>query len=274
MRVAYRAAIEIRPLDEGGKTGAAAYRGSERVGFMLGLLGPARNRDPHAWVALGDHSADDPDLYGAVYAAAGQRWVDAGHLTHVVVVPAADDVLAVFFELGFGKEQVHAEAPARPEPPRRTEGFRIRRAGLDDLEAELSLAGLISEHLQGAPVWSGHPAPPPEERRRSWEEFLAEEGTVHLLAERAGRSVGHASVYVEEGTAYLAVAAARPGERGLGIGRALVEHALHAAHALGHATLKTDWRSTNLLAWRFFPRRGFRPFAFRLRRDVQPPVAG
>ena len=32
----------------------------------------------------------------------------------------------------------------------------------------------------------------------------------------------------------------------------------------------TDWRSTNLLASRFWPQRGFRPTHLRLRRDVQP----
>ena len=35
-------------------------------------------------------------------------------------------------------------------------------------------------------------------------------------------------------------------------------------------TVELDWRSTNLLASRFWPRRGFRPTHLRLRRDVQP----
>ena len=72
------------------------------------------------------------------------------------------------------------------------------------------------------------------------------------------------------GVAHLPVAATRPDARGTGLGVALVEDALHQAHLAGFETVELDWRSTNLLAARFWPRRGFRPTHLRLRRDVQP----
>jgi ribosomal protein S18 acetylase RimI-like enzyme len=49
-----------------------------------------------------------------------------------------------------------------------------------------------------------------------------------------------------------------------------VERALHEAQRAGFETIELDWRATNLLASRFWPRRGFRPTHLRLRRDVQP----
>ena len=44
----------------------------------------------------------------------------------------------------------------------------------------------------------------------------------------------------------------------------------HRAHEDGYRTVRADWRSTNLLASRFWPRLGFVPTHIRLRLDVQP----
>ena len=134
------------------------------------------------------------------------------------------------------------------------------------------MVGAIGEHQVGPPVWSGLPAPEREEMRDDWVEFLADETAVILVAERDGAAVGYAAFYAGErpGVALLPVAGTRPDVRGAGIGVALVEHALHEAHRGGFETVELDWRSTNLLASRFWPQRGFRPTHLRLRRDVQP----
>jgi ribosomal protein S18 acetylase RimI-like enzyme len=121
-------------------------------------------------------------------------------------------------------------------------------------------------------VWSGLPVPGREEMRAGWVEFLEDESAVILVAERDGTSVGYVAFYPDErpGVAHLPVAGTRSDVRGGGIGVALAEHALHRAHLGGFETVELDWRSTNLLASRFWPGRGFRPMHLRLRRDVQP----
>jgi ribosomal protein S18 acetylase RimI-like enzyme len=267
--------VEIVPLSEGDKSGAEALHEGGRVAHLVGTLGEAPSRGRHAWVGLGDHSlaaGESPELLADVYAAAGAPWVERGYLTHIVEVPAEGPLPQLFFALGFGQEQVHAAAPTRADPPSNVPGATIRRAGPADLELLLDVAGTIGEHQVGPPVWSGLPAPEREDLRADWVEFLEDDAAVILLAEGDGDAVGYAAFHagVRPGVAHLPVAGTRPDRRGTGIGVALAEHALHRAHLAGFETVELDWRSTNLLASRFWPQRGFRPTHLRLRRDVQP----
>jgi len=267
--------VEIVPLTEGDKSGAEALREGGRVAHLVGTLGEAPSRGKHAWVGLGDHSlaaGETPDLLADLYAAAGATWVEGGYLTHIVEVPAKGPLPQLFFTLGFGQEQVHASAPVSVERPSSVPGVTVRRAGPPDVELLLDVVGTIGEHQVGAPVWSGLPAPEREDLRADWVEFLEDETAVILVAERDGDAVGYVAFYPGErpGLAHLPVAGTRADLRGTGIGVALVEHALHEAHLAGFETVELDWRSTNLLASRFWPKRGFRPTHLRLRRDVQP----
>jgi ribosomal protein S18 acetylase RimI-like enzyme len=67
---------------------------------------------------------------------------------------------------------------------------------------------------------------------------------------------------------YLSYAVTLPEARGSGIGVALTDAALQAAAAEGYGTMVTDWRVTNLLASRFWPKRGFRTAFLRLYRSI------
>jgi ribosomal protein S18 acetylase RimI-like enzyme len=267
--------VEIVSLTDGEKTGAEARRDGKRVAHLVGALGEAPSRGRHAWVGLDDHSlaaGESPDLLADVYAVAGRPWVADGYLTHIVVVPADGPLPALFFGLGFGQEQVHASGPTLGEAPSEPEGFAIRQAEPADIESVLDVAGTISSHQAGAPVWAGLPVSKREEMREGWQELLADEEAVVLLAEREGEPIGYVATYAadEPGHAHLPVAGTRADARGGGVGVALVEHALHRAHRDGFRTVELDWRSTNLLASRFWPKRGFVPTHLRLRRDVQP----
>jgi ribosomal protein S18 acetylase RimI-like enzyme len=209
-----------------------------------------------------------------VYAQAGDPWVAQGHLTHIVLVPADESILRVWFQLGFGQEQVHAAAPTLAAAPPVAEGLTIRQAGPADIEALLDVAGIITSHQIAKPVWSGVRPRDREELRPDCEELLADETAVVLLAERDGAAIGYAASYAADDpeSTCLAVAGTRTDVRGSGVGRTLTEHLLHRAHEDGYRSVLTDWRSTNLLASRFWPRRGFVPTHIRLRRDVQPPA--
>jgi ribosomal protein S18 acetylase RimI-like enzyme len=267
--------VEIRPLTEGEKTGVEARRDGARVAHMVGQLGEAPSRGRHVWVGLTDHSlaeGEDTSVLADVYAAAGAPWVADGYLTHIVEVPADDGLLQLFFALGFGQEQVHATAPSRAQAPPAPAGFSVRQAGAGDIELLLDVVGTLGEHQAGAPVWTGLPVPQREDMREDWEEFLSEHGAVILVAERDGVPLGYVGSYPADApdVLHVGVAGTRPEFRGEGIGVALVEHALHRAHQDGYAAVELDWRATNLLASRFWPKRGFAPTHYRLRRDVQP----
>ena len=58
------------------------------------------------------------------------------------------------------------------------------------------------------------------------------------------------------------------GERGRGLGAAMVDHALAAARAAGFAYAETNWRVTNRGAARFWVARGFTPTYVRLHRTI------
>jgi predicted N-acetyltransferase YhbS len=125
-----------------------------------------------------------------------------------------------------------------------------------------------------SPSFSDVPLQTHEEVLAGWR---ADDGRDYELfvAERDGRVVGHVLLYrrppdlrVPRGAIDLAQASAEPELRGSGVGRALTAHVIRWAHEHGHPTIVTDWRMTNLLASRFWPRRGFRTTFLRLYRSI------
>jgi GNAT superfamily N-acetyltransferase len=254
--------------------GAAALRGDAVVAY---LLGERRENDVfgrHVWIDRAGCAAREPELVRDLYAHVAQAWVDAGHVRHFAVVPALAVELEPWCALGFARQQAHAVRESGGVPARRR-AVTIRRAGVDDLDAAAPLALLIWRHQAASPVFAGVPEPSPDEIRADWRETLAEQDVAYFLAERNGRPAGHALLYpaepglgTPEGAFNLAIVAALPEERGTGVGVALTEHALAWAHEQGRPALVADWRLTNLLSSRFFPRRGFRVAFERLYRSV------
>ena len=267
-------ALEVVRITDGSATGAVARRGGHEVGRVLGRLRDDRYRGRHVWVELDDQGlapGEDAALYGDLYAVAGAAWVEEGALDHYIDVRPDADVLSAWFALGFGQQQVYAERPTQPTPPPAPAGFSVRRGGVEDLERAASLAEVMLRHHEDAPVWWGIPPPTAEELRSSWAEYLSDDGTAYFIAERDGEALGHLTLVHESPEAVeLDVAATRVEDRGSGVGVALTEFALHWAHGEGYLKCVTDWRSANLAASRFWPRRGFRPTAYRLVRFVRP----
>jgi GNAT superfamily N-acetyltransferase len=264
--------LEIQPLAEEGKVGAEAVRDGARVGRLVARLAESEVRGRHAWSALEDHEVGDgesPDLYRELYAAAAPAWVGGGYLDHYVVVPAERDVLDAWYSLSFAQQQVHGELELGPLAPAEPEGFTVRRAGPEDIDAAMALAFTIFDHQAEGPTWAGAPAPTDDEARGSYAEYLADPGVTYFLAEREGEPLGHLALEHEsDSTVYLAIAATVPEARGLGVGKTLTEIGLAWAREAGYSICVTDWRAANLLSARFWPNRGFRPTAYRLYRSI------
>ena len=133
----------------------------------------------------------------------------------------------------------------------------------------------MSESMLPAPSFSNLPAQTDEEYLDGWRETWDDDTFKHFVAERDGVVVGHTLLYkrpadlrVPADSIDLAAASTFPELRGSGIGRALTAHVVTWAHENGYPTMVADWRMTNLLASRFWPKRGFRVTFLRLYRAL------
>ena len=124
---------------------------------------------------------------------------------------------------------------------------------------------------------------PPYTEEESRADFLEEVDAPEqaiLLADVDGRVVSmlvmvdvskssmHTGLARPERAAFLGFAATLPEARGTGAGVALTNAGLAWARDQGYPVTVVDWRETNLLASRFWPRRGFRRTFLRLYRSI------
>jgi ribosomal protein S18 acetylase RimI-like enzyme len=149
----------------------------------------------------------------------------------------------------------------------------VRQARPDDVDALVALAPVLADHQALAPVFGpGRTGWDEDDLRQKIIEDLAAANV--LVAERNSALAG--SVYMQARdadlhrprSAFLAWAGVVPEARGSGLGVALTQAGFAWARSRGYDAIATDWRVTNLLASRFWPRRGFRPTFLRLYRSI------
>jgi predicted N-acetyltransferase YhbS len=259
--------------------GAVATRNGRVVAYLIGM----RKRDDlwgaNVWVEPAGHAAEDAEDLRDVYASAATRWVETGRSGHYVVAPATDaELVDAWFRLGFGQQ--HALG-VRELPDDASFAPGTREAEPDDLDDLIRLDPLIAEHQALSPVFA---ARRPEEDVDALRDELLDDlkaPTVGcLVAEQDGRIVGsfcvypvevssiHAGVARPDAVSFLGWAATAREVRGSGAGLALTHASFAWARGQGYEVMVTDWRVTNLLSSRFWPRRGFRPTFLRLYRSI------
>lgn len=201
-------------------------------------------------------------------------------------MPAADAALVdVWFRLSFGLEQEYAllDLERYPQTGRPPAGVKIRRASPADRQTLVDLSDIIWRHQTDAPVWGIHLPEQESEDHADWAALVDDPTATVWLALEQGQAIGFQCFFPAEEAAdnlltppqcvELSVAGTRAASRGRGIGLALTRHSLTHARSRGYRHCLTDWRSTNLLASRFWPRQGFRPVAYRLVRRVDRRIA-
>jgi GNAT superfamily N-acetyltransferase len=273
----FRAEVETLWRGEAA-SGAVATRDGRVVGYLLGIWKDDARWGPNVWVDPAGYAVEEAEDIRDLYAAAAARWVDEGRMRQYVIAPAAyAAAVDAWFRLSFGHQHAHGirEVPDVSWPP------GVRLAETEDIDALVELSPLLVEHQARAPVFGiGLPRESAEEIRAEILEDLANPDFGNLVAEQDGRIVGafqlvpaelsgtHASVARPEGAVLLSWAATWPDVRGGGAGVALTNAGFAWAREHGYTTMVTDWRETNLLASRFWPRRGFRRSFLRLYRSI------
>ena len=265
-------------------SGLAAVREGAVVGFLVGTGRDPATWGPNAWVEGAGHAATDAEVTRALYGASAGWWVAEGRTLHHVIAPAGNPALIdAWFSMGFGSQHIHAirPAPGQDFAPAVPAGLTVRRAVVADLPALATLDLVVPTHQAAAPVFSRAPIP-------SFDETLAELEAddvddprfATFVTERDGGVVGfavgcsidesseHRGIVKPPGAGFLGYAAVLPEARGLGVGRTLGETVLAWARDAGHATVVTDWRSTNLESNRTWLGLGFQPMFYRLHRAI------
>jgi GNAT superfamily N-acetyltransferase len=279
---ASRAEIE-ELLRSDGASGAAALVDGEVVGFLVGRPREA-SWGPNIWVDPAGHAVVRAELVRDLYAAAAaDPWVEAGLTSHYAMVPATHPALVdAWFRLGFGHQHVYAIREVPPvgpqaEPPA---GVEVREARREDIDALARIDVAVPEHQVRSPVFSRLPLPGLEETRAEYEEDFDDPRFTILVVERDGEVIGatiacpievsstHQSLALPPGAGFLGFASVLPDQRGSGAGRLLGEAVFAWARETGREWVVTDWRMTNLLASRAWPRLGFRPTFYRLHRAI------
>ena len=273
----YRA--EIDALWNGdGASGAVAMRTGRVVGYLLGVRHDDARWGPNVWVDPAGYAVEEAEDVRDLYRAAAARWFEEGRTRQYVITPASDgEALDSWHRLSFGHQHAMGirEIPDVPWP----EGIRL--AEERDLDALIDLSPLLVEYQAEAPVFGiGLPREDPDEIRTELLADLARADIGDLVAEQNGDIVGafqlapveesstHAGLARPQGALLLSWAATRPEVRGSGAGIALMQASFAWAREQGYTTMVTDWRETNLLSSRFWPRREFRRSFLRLYRSI------
>ena len=276
------AAAEVAAALAGdGASGAVAVRDDAVVGYLVGAPKSSSTWGQNIWVESAGFAVEEAEDIRDLYAFAARRWVADGQTAHYALMPAHDaDVVDAWFRLAFGHQHTHAIQESRALDVSPGDDLIIRRARRDDVPALARLELVLPEHQGLSPVFSSGAMPSLAEVESEWNEDFDDEDFTVFVAESGGAVVGsaigcsieksslHTGLARPTNAGFLGFAAVLPQARGLGAGRALGETVVSWSAGAGYDGVVTDWRATNLLSSRTWPRLGFRNTFVRLHRVV------
>ncbi len=263
-------------------SGAVAIRAGVPVGFVLGAPKTSPLWGPNIWVEAAGQAATDAETMRDLYAAAATRWVDEGRTAHYVVVPADDqELVRAWFRLGFGQQHAHAVRPATKLATKPlAQDLTVRRATRADIPDLARLDLELPTHQGLSPTFSAGRIGTVEESLADWADDIDKPEYATFVAVRDGTVIGsaigcaleksssHLGPARPDNAGFLGYAAVFPPARGAGAGRALGTAVVDWAVDSGFDCVVTDWRVTNLLSSRTWPRLGFTETFLRLHRTI------
>lgn len=285
--MAYKAikAISEKPLTEG----IVAIENGNIIGYMLGtmLAEDYLGDKSQGWIYLPAHAAIDPKIYADMYAVISDNWVREGCLHHFTLVAANNHAVQdEWFSLSFGREQAHGALTFDMllKKEIKLNDLTIRSPQAQDEAAFREMSNWISKYQTGTPIFAPVTLESMNAQTDSFVELLEDDEATMFLAFKDEKLVAYHLYYpIEaddsdmlhpENAAELVVAATHPEERGSGIGRLLTEYSFQHIKAIGYDYCVTDWRNTNILSARFWPKMGFTPTHYRLARRIDERING
>lgn len=265
--------------------GTVIEENGKLTAYMLGSYNENPFFGKHCWVPFGGIAIPRRNLmlfFRHLYSATGSQWVRDGVLNHYLVCPDIPAWQQAAFSLSFGREQAYAVASLQEmlvEPPLPA-GIQIRSVLPEDADQLFAKGHWIAAHLNNEPVWEPVPQQHLDAILPEYAKLANDDTSTTMVAVDGDKIVGYVVLYtVDVGPEHLlgvpsagefAAAAIDPAYRTRGVGRALFSRLINEARQQNYKILITDWRTTNLVAARYWPTFGFKTFAYRLLRRVNP----
>jgi len=253
--------------------GVVALEGASIAGYLIPVALDDLWGSAGVYVPESGYGIDRADLVASMYGAAAGGWSEGGRRVQSLSMPAdMPEVEAVWHDTCFGRVLVDAVRDLAP-----LEGVpaaSIRRAELEDAATITAMAHGLWDHLDAPPVHRIHEPPDTVAAIR---ERLGDDGRPVWLAEEGGAPVGYLSLAPADdiplaGAGTDAIhcngAFVVPGNRGSGVGHALLDTGLAWARDQGLTRIHADWETANQSANRFWPSVGFGAVLHSLARRI------
>jgi GNAT superfamily N-acetyltransferase len=268
----------LQQLRDSGHRGLVVTGNGRTVAVMTALVrqhpaGGRYARLPAEGFAVEPDLADPTGVLAAAFADLASPLVTGGVLRYYLLHPALPRLVEALSNLGFGRDGAYAIQPAAQR--RASSAVAVRVAVTEDIDSVARLALIEIQHRSAAPVFAPPHAPPLADlaaRHRA----LHEGGAVHLIATLDGRDVGLLTIELTspvprlcpDGQPYIGPTATLPGERGRGVGHALVDAALTWAYDHRYQWVSVDFDTANPLSRPFWLNAGFRPAGYGVLRLI------
>jgi GNAT superfamily N-acetyltransferase len=275
--------------------GVAAFDdGGDLVGFLTSFDSSPEPTSPMARYApqraamhlVPGHAvaarADSGRIYAALFGELAARALDRGVLDHLVHVPIGGPAVeASWGALGFGRMNVVAVRDLSPIDRPSGAGVQIRQASPDELDIVESLIDTEAVFHASSPMFRPYVRDETSEAvRDQLADALTDDRHGYLIARRDGSDVGIISIepglgsplYVPDAAAYVAATAVLPGERGSGVGAALVAAAFEWCAERGYRAACLHFSTANATSTSFWIGIGFAPVMAHLRRRLDERI--
>jgi GNAT superfamily N-acetyltransferase len=264
--------------------GTGAYEGDELIGYLFAQIKFDETRGKHAWVPLEGMAikqGQSAELIRSLYTEVSRLWLNYGCFAHYVLAPTGDNrFVDALLRLSFGFEQIHGVLDiSRFEKALHNEDVSIRIGTEDDGELIGSMSDIIFSYQNDSPVYAIALPETIIDIRKGYQEIAIDEEAFLLVAELNGQPAGFQAYWpiethlmVPEKTYELSVAGTVSAFMGNGIGKALMNKAVHLLEDKEVKYIITDWRITNLASSSFWPKCGFTPLYHRLQRTIDSRV--
>lgn len=217
-------------------------------------------------------------IYEEMYARIAAAWVAERFTAHYISIFASDmEAINGCHGLGFGLLGIDA---LRDLSPLAGVEFNIdiQQAGPQHLDQIVELQVGLRLYMKESPVFFRTD----RYNREFFEDWMEDNSKMIWLAFIEGEPVAFlrtgpanddvAAIIHDEKTTSIYGAFTQAGHRGKGIGKALLDRFIQAAHSEGYLRCAVDFETMNLLGSRFWLKQGFTPVSFSLLRQVDERV--